>query len=87
MSAQQDVLGLIDTRRQTGRPAMVWMELLHQDTVRPRDFFGAGARRKAQNLMSLLRSHRARSADSPARVAVTLRCLAPTGEAAVEISL
>ena len=30
MSAQQNILGLIDPRGQSGRAAMVWMKLLHQ---------------------------------------------------------
>ena len=87
MAAQQDVLGLIDARRQTGRAAMVWMEFLHQDAVRPRNLLGAGALRQAQNLVSLLLGHRPPAAAPAPRLPVSLCCLTPTGEPAVEISL
>ena len=86
MAAQQHILGLVDPGRQTGGAAMVWMEFLHQDAMRSRNLFGARALRQAQNLIGLLRGHRPRAA-APPRVALTLCCLAPTGEPAVEISL
>ena len=43
MAAQQNILGLIDPRGQTGRAAMVWMELLHQSPMRREDFLARSA--------------------------------------------
>ena len=56
--SQQDVLGFVDLRRQSGRPAMVWMKLLHQRPVGANDFLGARALRQAQDLIRLVARHR-----------------------------
>ena len=45
MSVQQNILGLIDPRGQSGRSAVIWMKLLHQTTVRSDDFLAARALR------------------------------------------
>ena len=86
--SQQDVLGLVDPRGESGRTAVVWMKLLHERTVRPHDFFGARALRQAQDLVRLVAGHRAAaSVPSLPRLALTLVCLTPTGKPAVEIRL
>lgn len=86
MAAQQNILGLIDPRGQSGRAAMVWMKLLHQGAVGANYRFGISPRRQAQYLVRLLTRHRAAPAP-PARVAVTLFCITPAGKPAVEICL
>ena len=88
MSVQQDVLGLIDPRSQSGRAAMVWMKLLHQRTMRADDFLGARALRQAQDFIRFVARHRvAAAASPPPRLALTLVCVTPAGKPAVEISL
>ena len=85
--SQQDVLGFVDLRRQSGRPAMVWMKLLHQRPVGANDFLGARALRQAQDLIRLVARHRPAAIVPPPLLALTLVCLTPTGKPAVEIRL
>ena len=85
--SQQDVLRFVDLRRQSGRPAMVWMKLLHQRPVGANDFLGARALRQAQDLIRLVARHRPAAIVPPPPLALTLVCLTPTGKPAVEIRL
>ena len=88
MSVQQNILGLIDPRGQSGRAAMVWMKLLHQSSVRADDFLGARAFRQAQDFIRLVARHRvAAAASPPPRLGLTLVCVTPAGKPAVEICL
>ena len=88
MSAQQNVLGLIDSRGQSRRAAMVWMKLLHQRTMRADDFLAARALRQAQDFIRFFARHRVTApASPPPLLALTLVCVTPTGKPAVEISL
>jgi len=86
MTVQQNILGLIDPRGESGRAAVVWMKLLHKRSVRTDNFLGGRALRQAQYLMSFVARHRAVAPSPPPRVAVTLVCLTPAGKPAVEIS-
>ena len=90
MSLQENILGLIDPRGQSGRAAVVWVKLLHQASVRADDILGARALLQAKHFVGLARAHRAASpaeaAASP-RLALTLVCLTPAGKPAVEILL
>ena len=85
--SQQDVLGFVNLGRQSGRPAMVWMKLLHQRAVGANDFLGARALRQAQDLIRLVARHRPAAIVPPPLLALTLVCLTPTGKPAVEIRL
>ncbi len=87
MSVQQNILGLIDPRGESGRAAMIWMKLLHQSAMRGDDFLAARALRQAQDFIRLIARTSRRRANSPPRVALTLLCLTPAGEPAVEICL
>src|SRR5271165_367509 len=85
-SAHQDFLGFVDAGREVSRPAMVWMKLLHQITVRPRYFARRRALLKSQYLVSLILGDRLPAARSAApRVSASLLCLTPSGKPAVEI--
>ena len=92
--AQKNILGLIDPRREIGRPAKVWMKLLHQVTMRPRDIGGASALFQPENFIGFILRHR-RSASttdrlsrlSAPRVVVKISCRAPSGKAAIQIRL
>ena len=89
MSVQKNILGLINPRSQSGGAAMVWMKLLHQDTMGADDFLGARAFRQAQDFIRLVAGHRA-GAEAPAAsppLSLTLVCLTPSGQPAVQISL
>ena len=95
MSSHQDVFGFIHPGRQIGGAAVVGMGGLHHAPMRARDFLPARALREAEKLAGFVLRHRARThaaarararAAAP-RVALVLRCLTPTGEAAVEVSL
>lgn len=90
MTTHQDVLGLVDPRRQTRRTPVVGMEFLHQGAMRPRDLIARSALLKPQNLIGFILGHRARPAltgVSAPRVALTMSCLTPAGKPAVHISL
>jgi hypothetical protein len=93
MASHQDVLRFIDAGGEVRRPAVVWMQLLHQIAMRPRYFTHRRAFLEAQNLIGLVLRHRARSsrlglrARAAPRVSVILSCATPSGKAAVEISL
>ena len=86
MSLEQNILGQIDPRGQSGRSAMIWMKLLHQRSVRPNDFLGGRAFRQAQDFIRFVARHRAAVASPPPRLALTLVCVTPAGKPAVEIS-
>ena len=88
MSAQQDILGLIDARGQSGRAAMVWMKLHHQRMMRTDDFLAVRALRQAQDFIRFFARHRLSApASLPPPLALILVCVTPTGKPAVEISL
>lgn len=63
--SQQNILGLIDPRSESGRAAMIWVKLLHQRSVRADDFLGARALRQAQYFIRLVARHRAAAASPP----------------------
>ena len=88
MSAQENVLGLVDPGREVRRAPLVGMELLHQRPVRAADLLGARPRLKPQDLVGLLFRHRAgcappRGPGSASRLSV----FTPAGKPAVEIRL
>ena len=90
MSTQQPVLGLIDPGRIIRRPPVVGMAFLHETPVRANDLLGARPLSKAERLIGFLLGHFAASAPAPRaapRIRVSLTCRAPSGKAAVEISL
>src|SRR6476646_646397 len=87
MPVQQNVTSLVDPGGQVGRAALVGVQPLHEVLVGPADRLVGGARRKAEDLIGLLRGHRARSAPSRPRVSISICVFTPSGEAAVEISL
>ena len=62
MSVQQNILGLIDPRGQSGRAAMIWMKLLHQGSVGADDFLRPAP-------FGRPRIHTPRRATSPRRAA------------------
>ena len=84
--AHQDFLGFVDAGREVGRPAMVWMKLLHQIAVRPRYLARRRALLKSQYLVSLILGDRLSASRTAApRVSASLLCLTPSGKPAVEI--
>ena len=95
VASHQDVLGFIDASGEVGRAAVVWMQFLHQVSVRPRYLVRRRAFLEAKYLIGLVLGNRiaparlASGARSPAapRVLLTLSCATPSGKAAVEISL
>src|SRR4051794_16527116 len=87
MSVQQNILGLIDPRGQSGRAAVIWMKLLHQASVRGDDLLAARALRQAQDFVRLIAGQRTAAPAARPRVALTLLCLTPGGKPAGEISL
>ena len=91
MTTHEPVLGLIDAGRIIRRPPVVGMAFLHEAPVRPNNFGGRRARTKTERLISLLLGHFATAAPltrtTLPRVRVALSCRAPSGKAAVEISL
>ena len=84
MSVEQNILGQIDPRGQSGRSAMIWMKLLHQGSVSADYIRRAGAFGEAEDFERLPTRHRA-VASPP--LTLTLVCLTPAGEPAVEICL
>src|SRR5271166_7207484 len=87
LSLHQNILGLIDPRGKRGRAAMIWMKLLHQRPVSADDFRGARALGKTKNFAGLAARHGAAGPSAPPPLALTLVCLTPAGEPAVEICL
>ena len=83
LTLHQNILGLIDPRGKRGRAAMIWMKLLHQSPVGPDYVRRARAFGETQNFKRLPARHR--PAAPP--LTLTLVCLTPTGEPAVEICL
>ena len=92
MSPQQNVFGLIDSRREVGRAAVIGMKLLHEGPMGPRDLLTGRALRKTKDLMSLIFRHGTWSPAASMRrtgapvVSSVLCCLTPAGKPAVEIS-
>ena len=84
MSLHQNILGLIDPCGKRGRAAMIWMKLLHQGSVSADYIRRAGAFGEAEDFERLPARHCA--AASPP-LTLTLVCLTPAGEPAVEICL
>jgi hypothetical protein len=92
-SAQQDILGLVDPRREVGRPSKVWMKFLHQITMGSRDFGGASAFFQPENFIGFILGNRRSAAAArlarltAPRVKVRIACRAPSGKAAIQIRL
>jgi hypothetical protein len=93
MTSHKHVLGLVDTRGEIRRPAVVWMQLLHKLAMRPSYFARRRPFFEAQYLIGLVLRNRRRAAArasagaAPPRVSLTLSCTTPSGKAAVEICL
>ena len=83
LSLHQNILGLIDPRGKRGRAAVIWMKLFHQGSMRANDVRGVRALGETQDFERLPARHR----PAAPRLALTLVCLTPTGEPAVEICL
>ena len=84
LTLHQNILGLIDPRGKRGRAAMIWMKLLHQSSVSA-DYVRRGrAFGEAQDFERLPARHRPTPAPP---LTLTLVCLTPAGEPAVEICL
>lgn len=87
MTIQQNVLGLVDTRRKKGRAAEVGVHALHQAAMRLADVRRTGTRFKTKDLVGLLLSHGARAWRASLPPAnVRIHAVTPTGESAVKIS-
>ena len=88
MTPHQNLFRFIHPSRQIRRPAMIWMKLFHERTVRANDFLARGAFLKTQDFIRFILGHgpgpTARL--TAPRAALTLRCRTPTGKAAIEIS-
>lgn len=93
VTTHQDILRFVDSSGEVRRSAVIWMQLLHQITVRPRYFARRRALFEAQYLIRLILGNRtppgiADSARTAApRVLLTLSCATPSGKPAVEIRL
>lgn len=90
MATHQDVLGLIHSGGEARRPPVIGMQFLHERPMRTRNLVPRSALLKSQDFISFIFRHSARlarPAAPPARVAVTLTCVTPTGKPAVKISL
>ena len=87
LSLHQNILGLIDPRGKRGRAAMIWMKLFHQGSMGADDVGRARAFGETQNFERLLARHRPAGAALPPPLRLTLVCLTPAGEPAVEIRL
>ena len=85
LSLHQNILGLIDPRGKRGRAAMIWMKLFHQGSMSANNVRRARALGEAQDFERIPARHRAASAAPP--LTLTLVCLTPAGEPAVEIRL
>ena len=84
MTLHQNILGLIDPRGKRGRAAMIWMKFLHQGSVGA-DYVRRGrAFGEAEDFERLPARHRPVAAPP---LTLTLVCLTPAGEPAVEICL
>ena len=88
MAAHQNVTGFIDASGLIRRPPMVGMAFLHERPVSAANFRGRSRLFDPQYLASLLFRHARPAASPPSgpRVRISLICLTPTGEPAVEIS-
>ena len=88
MQREQEVPGLVYTRRQEGRATDIGAQSLHKAAMRLADVGRAGSRFKTKDLVGFLLSHGARSwrASLP-RTDVRLSVYAPGGEPALKIRL
>ena len=84
LSLHQNILGLIDPRGKRGRAAVIWMKLFHERPVGADYVGGARAFGEPQDFQRLAARHRP-GASPP--LTLTLVCLTPAGEPAVEICL
>ena len=84
LTLHQNILGLIDPRGKRGRAAMIWMKLLHQSPVGPNYIRRGRAFGETEDFERLPARHR--PVASPP-LTLTLVCLTPAGEPAVEICL
>ena len=91
MSLHQNIFGLIDARSRSVRTASIWMRLLHQLPVSANYLGFARPALHVKNFMSFLSAHAAGAAAAPALVSpplvLSLFCVTPSGEPAVEIYL
>ena len=83
VSAHQNVLGLVDTSRKIRRPPVVGMEFLHQRPMRANDIVARRPLVKAQDLISLILGHHARTGSrvraAAPRVCTLVMCRTPSG--------
>ena len=87
MTTQQNILGLVNLRREIGGPAAIGVKLLHKPAVRVADIVGARPGSKPKNLFGLLLRHwtlSRRDLSSP-RCRVRVHALTPAGKSAVKI--
>ena len=91
-ATHEDILGLVDPRREIRGSAKIWMKLFHQLPMRPRDIGGGRAFFQAENFVGFILGHRGGAAaarriarlEAP-RVRIRIACRTPTGKAAVQI--
>ena len=88
MTIQEGVLGLVDTRGQPRRAALVGVQLLHQRAMRAADGLLVRPGLKAKDLVGLFLGHRARSRRAALpRTRISISVFTPAGLPAVKISL
>ena len=97
MTTHEYVLGLVDPSRAVRRPPVVGMAFLHETPMRPSNVIASRVWAQSERLIGLLFGHvaggtsagtiGARVLPRVPRVKIALACRAPSGEAAVKISL
>ena len=85
MTADQNILGLIDASGKGRRAPLIGVELLHQIAMRPRNVFGGRSLLKPKDFVGFILGHRARPEAVGAPVAISLSCVTPAGKPAIEI--
>lgn len=85
MAADQNILGLINASGEGRRAPLVGVDFLHQIAMRPRNVFGARSLLKPKDFVGFILGHRSRAETVGAPVAISLSCVTPAGEPAVEI--
>ena len=87
MSAQDQILGLVDARREVAGAPRIGVELLHEGAMGGAHGRGLRARLKPKDLIGFLFGHRAtRSRAALPRTRISLSVFTPGGRPAVEIS-
>lgn len=85
MTADQNILGLIDTSSKGRGAPLIGVELLHQVAMRPRNVFGARSLLKPKDFVGFILGHRSRPDPAGAPVAISVNCVTPAGKPAIEI--